>query len=109
VNIEVKEKKWAKSMHPATQKPKKIALDCIYALALFVLLWSSFALVTLPLCALCLYCGHFLAQEIIRTKLCLCSDLLLAILTSCATAEMILMALLNSFSSMLAFEILSYL
>jgi hypothetical protein len=49
VNIEVKGKKWAKSMQPATQKPKKIALDCIYALALFVLLWSSFALVTLTL------------------------------------------------------------
>jgi hypothetical protein len=28
-------------------KTQKIALDCIYALALFVLLWSSFALVTL--------------------------------------------------------------
>jgi hypothetical protein len=28
-------------------KTQKIALDCIYALALFVLLWSYFALVTL--------------------------------------------------------------
>jgi hypothetical protein len=42
-------KKIDKKYASRNTKTQKIALDCIYALALFVLLWCYLALVTLPL------------------------------------------------------------